>query len=141
MITARPFDILWPHIQDAQSAKAASYLGVLGAVMAAIWIAAIAIYGISEGGHLGLVRVGAGRLIPAGIFLLLAFGISRQWRPAAAIAPVLFLLEQSQSPVGLNGWMAGVMPWVYVLIGTIMVFFVSGLRGSFAYWRIQKRPA
>jgi hypothetical protein len=138
MITARPFDILWPHIHDEQSAKGASSLGVIGAVVAAIWIAAIAVYGISEGGHLGLVQVGAGRLIPAGLFLFLAFGISRQWRPAAVIAPVLFLLEQSQSPVGLNGWMAGVMPWVYILMGTVMVFLVSGVRGSFCYWRFRK---
>jgi hypothetical protein len=141
MITARPFDILWPHIHDEQSAKAAAHLGALGAVMAAIWIAAIAVYGISEGGRLGLVQVGAGRLIPAVIFLFLAFGIRRQWRSAAVIAPILFLLEQSQSPVGLNGYLAGIMPWVYVLIGTVMVFFVSGLRGCFAYWRIRKHAA
>src|SRR5688572_16534034 len=138
MLAARPFDILWPPIHDEQSAKDASRIGAIGAVVAAIWIALIALYGISEGGHLGLVRVGPGRLVTAGVFLVLAFGIGRQWRSAAAIAPVLFLLEQSSSPVGLNGWMAGVMPWVHALTGTVMVFFVSGVRGSFGYWRLRK---
>jgi hypothetical protein len=138
MLAARPFDILWPPIHDEQSAKDASRIGAVGAVVAAIWIAAIALYGISEGGHLGLVRVGAGRFILAAIFLLLAFGIARQWRPAALIAPVLFLAEQSVSPVGLNGWMAGVMPWVHALTATVMVFFVSGVRGSFACRRLRK---
>ena len=138
MLTARPFDILWPPIHDEQSAMDACRIGAVGAVVAAIWIAAITLYGISEGGHLGLVRVGAGRFILAAIFLLLAFGIAHQWRPAALIAPVLFLAEQSVSPVGLNGWMAGVMPWVHALTGTVMVFFVSGVRGSFGYWRLRK---
>ena len=131
---SHPLRLLWPEIDDAQSAKQASRLGVFASVLFGLLTSAPAIYRIIRNmpeAHDDLVA----NSIVTGLFILLAVGIWLMWRVPAIVALSLYLLAWA-AIVLKEGILSG-----YILMGAMASFFISGVRGTVAYRRLSGLPA
>jgi hypothetical protein len=122
------FSFLWPSIDDATSAIAASRNGALAAATIATWTAVVVTYALVRGNP---TPYGALAYVDAGIFAALAWGIWRMSRAAAVAALVLFLLEQILAALR-TGAVGGV-----IIATALMLFLIAGVRGVFAFRRYQ----
>jgi hypothetical protein len=127
-----PFRLLWPEIDDAPSAKAASYLGAFGVALYSLVIAAIVTYGLIRI-HATVSWGAAAAYLDALIFAVLAFGVSKLWRSAAIAALVLFLAEQILAGLRAHAMVGFVMPILLTL------FLISGGRGTVLFHRFSGR--
>jgi hypothetical protein len=121
-----PFRLLWPDIDSAASAKAASRLGVFAAVACCLLAAGAATYALLSP-QSAADSASASAYIDAGIFALLAVGIWRMWRAAAIIALLLFLVEQLLAALRTHSLIGFVVPILLTL------FFISGVRGTIGF--------
>jgi hypothetical protein len=118
--------LFWPEIDDAQTAKSVSRLGVWAAVVVCLWGTGVVTYGVLKADS-NLAPYGVLAYVDAAIFAVLAWGIWRLRRAAAVIALLLFVLEQALAALRTGSMVGLVMPVVLTL------FFISGVRGTFAY--------
>lgn len=138
MIPTRPFEMFWPDIDDELSARAASRLGVVGAIVAAGWTGTEITYALATDGHLGLFHIWPRSYSNAVILVALAFGIYRMRRWAALLALTHFLLLQIFSPLGVGSWLGAFTPHVLILLSAVSLFMIHGVRGTFAFWRYRR---
>jgi hypothetical protein len=138
MIPTRPFEMFWPEIDDELSARAASRLGVVGAIVAAGWTAVEITYALATDDHLGLLRIWPSSYSNTVILVALAFGIYRMRRWAALLASVYVLLLQIFSPLGVGSWLGAFTPHVLILLSAASLFLIHGVRGTFAFWRFRR---
>jgi hypothetical protein len=129
-----PFRLLWPEIDDAQSAKAASYLGAFGVALYSLVVAAIVTYGLVRI-HAAVSWAAVAAYFDAMIFAVLAFGIFRFWRSTAIAALVLFLAEQVLAGLQAHGMVGFVMPILLTL------FMISGVRGTVLFHKFSRSEA
>ena len=122
----------WGKLDSVEAAVDAAKAGAAGAFMVAAVTAALAIASIF--GFSVIPGVGALSLIDAAIFAGLGFGISRNSRVCAVLALAFYLLEQ---------WMmvSNVSTFNGVMFVLFVVFFINGIRGTFAYHRLKHHPA
>jgi O-antigen ligase len=128
------FRLLWPEIDDADSAKAASRLGVFGAALFSVGSAALVTYGLIRM-HGAVSSANASAYLGAVIFAVLAFGIFKLWRSAAIAALLLFLAVQVLAGLRAHGMVGFVMPIVLAL------FMSSGVRGTVLFHKFSRPEA
>jgi hypothetical protein len=76
-------------------------------------------------------------LIDAVLFGLIAFGIYKLWRTAAVIGLVLFISEKIfMVAIGFSSPVQSSSALIVALI--LVVCFVNGVRGTFAFHRLRK---
>jgi hypothetical protein len=126
------FRLLWPEIDDADTAKAASRLGVFGALLYSVASAAMVTY------HLLHIQTPVSwataiAYLDAAIFAVLALGIFRLWRSAAIVAVVLLAAEQLLGAIRVHA--TGILSIVLVL------FMISGARGTVLFHKFSRLEA
>jgi|HubBroStandDraft_2_1064218.scaffolds.fasta_scaffold1416984_1 hypothetical protein len=130
---ANPFRLFWPEIDDAASAKAASRLGAIAAILYCLQLAGTATYVIVRN-----VRASPDEIqfayVAALIYAVLAAGIWQLWRAPAIVAFVLYLAYQVLSAI-IEGGISG-----YIIVGALTLFFLSGVRGTLAYKKLSQLP-
>lgn len=125
------FGFLWPDIDDAASARAASRLGVLGAVLTALWTVVVVTAALlREDPSDPPTSVFA--YADAVLFAFLAWGVWRLWRVAAIAALALFLLEQILAATRTGSIVSLILPIFLTLL------FISGVRGVFAFRKFAR---
>ena len=127
--TESPFKkVFWPSVDSMESANAA---GMFGFAIAA-WVSGVtgicAAFKLNGASHLGIVD--------CLLFALIAWGIkSRMSRTAAICGLTLYVAERIFSH-SHGGWSDSIAPTIFYSL-----FFVSGIRGTFAYQRLlHQRP-
>jgi hypothetical protein len=130
---SNPLRLFWPEIDDAPSAKSASRLGVFASVLVSLLIAAPPTYGIIQGNP-GSTNDAIYVYVLAGLYFLLALGIWLMWRTPAIVAFALYLIALI-AIVLKTGILSG-----YIVTGGMASFFISGVRGTFAYKRLSDLP-
>jgi hypothetical protein len=139
MRNSHPLSFLWPSIEDRDAARAACLLGMVAAFAAAVWSGGLAVYVWSNDQHIGHFRVPVVPMsVLAVVFFMLGLGIRRCSRAAALSAGLLFVLQQGISSAGIVVWFDSVLPQLVILVGTIVIFFASGIRGAFVYQRLNR---
>lgn len=125
---AKPTNVYWPEIKNLQDAVQASNLGVAAALIITVVNAGIATFSLVQ--HTTFMGVGALGYVDAAMFALVAGGIRLRSRIAAFFGLGLFLLEKayqlSTQPKSVMGLGLGIV---------LLLFFISGVRGNFAYQR------
>jgi len=127
-----PFRLLWPEIDDTESAKAASRLGVFGAALFSLGVAGLVTYGLLRT-HAAVSWASSAAYLDTVIFAVLAFGIFKLWRSAAIAALVLFVAEQALAAIQAHGMVGFVMPILLTL------FMISGVRGTVLFHRFSRQ--
>lgn len=139
---SHPLSCLWPSIEDRDAARAACALGMIAAFVAALWCLGFAVYAWGNDQHVGRFLVPVVPLVVlAVLFFLLGIAIRRGSRVAVLSAGLLFVLQQGFSATGIVVWFNSVLPHLVILVGTIGIFFASGVRGAFIYQRLASRAA
>ncbi len=124
---------LWPEISDVDSAKKAAHLGA----SASFWVAGLtAVFAV-----LGIFKVvklldGWG-LVDAAAFAVIGFFIMKRMSRGAAVAGLVFYIFERVYATATKGASAG-------LGGVALVFtlyFINGVRGTFAYRRFREPPS
>lgn len=121
----------WPKITDEESAKAASRGGVAGAGIVVVATLGLVVWGLLGGTPID--NVGVSALIDVGLFLLIGFGIYRMSRLAAVTGLVLYLAELWFTLKNSGTSVNVVLPIIIILA------FIGGIRGTFAYHRHKKQ--
>ena len=121
----------WPSVGTVEGAKGAAKAGFIAAVLVALITAAFATWALySNGPVAGFIDPWA--YLDAVLFGAIAFGIYKESRAAAVVGLLLYLVEKGYQVV-LTGQLQGaVMTILFVL------FFVSGIRGTFALHRLRR---
>ena len=121
-----PIRLLWPIIEDAMSARAASRLGIVGCgIIAAasastvtyyIWTHSSSASPFAPKGYMGAV-----------IFAGLGAGIWRMWRSAAVVAFLLYFTNLLMAALHAGRPGGLIAPFI---LGSLLI---SGIRGTVAY--------
>jgi uncharacterized membrane protein YhaH (DUF805 family) len=139
---SHPLSYLWPSIEDRDTARAACSLGMIAAFAAALWSGGFALYAWSNDQHVGHFRVSVTVMfILAVVFFVLGIAVRRGSRAAALSGGLLFVLQQGFSSAGIVVWFDSVLPQLVILVGTIVICFVNGVRGAFIYQRLNRLQA
>jgi hypothetical protein len=122
----------WPSVSDAAGAKKAAHEGAGSAVFIACvttLFSVLSIFGIQI-----LSGFSPYSLIDAGLFALVAWRIYKMSRAWAVVGLLLYIYERIYS-FYLRG-SSGSVGLVGVLVGAMLLLgFVHGIRGTFAYQR------
>jgi hypothetical protein len=125
----------WPNVGNIEEAKKACRVAMWCAVMVAGVTTLFSLLAIA-GTKVGNLPVDGSALFDAAIFAAIAFGLSRFSRFAGVAGFVLFLFERiymiSKSGPAAGGLFLG----VFLLLG-----FLHGMRGAFAYQKLQANVA
>ena len=122
---------LWPKIDDLDSAQGAARGGTgASAIVAAVTGIAAILSIIYRKPILGL---DGWSLVDAGLFVFIAWRISKMSRTWAIIGLGLYLLEVGERLVNAPGKAIGVITIVFILA------FISAIRGTFAFHRYRKQ--
>lgn len=123
----------WPHIHDLETAKKATHLGAY----TAFWVAGVtALFAL-----LAILKVStllkAEALVDAAVFATLGFVMLKKMSRVSAVAALLcFLYERVYMAVTTHNIGSGIGG-----IGIIFtLFFITGVRGTFAYHRYHDLP-
>lgn len=124
-------NVFWPRITDLQSASAASDLGFWAAVAVAALTAVFATIAIVAGTD--ILALDAWAYVDAVLFALIAWRIKRRSRVFAVAGLCLFIVEKvvqfSQPEIPSSGAVMAVL---------FLLFFVGGVRGTFAFHRFSR---
>lgn len=124
----------WPDVSDLEEAKKACRVAMWCAILVAGVTSLFA--GLAMAGA-KFSPVNGSAFLDAALFAGIAFGLSRYSRVAGVAGFALFLVERiymiSQTRSALGG---GLFLGVVLLIG-----FLNGMRGAFAYQKLQTRAA
>jgi len=114
--------VFWPDVRDVEGASEAIKLGSWACFIVAALTAVMAVFGL----------LGAS-VVDAVVFALLGVGLLRKWRTAAVVGFALFTRNIVIS-VGRGQAMGA--------LAIILIFcFASAVRGTFAYWRLERLGA
>jgi hypothetical protein len=119
---------LWPDLNDVAAARKACQGAAVCAFLVAGITALVAVIALS--GKSIIPGIDAWALVDAAIFALLGFFLRRCSRIAAVITLALFIVERVSMMA--SGGIAG-LPLALILV----VYFIGGARGAFAYHRLQ----
>ena len=125
----------WPSVTDKEEAKRTAQQGAGAAVFVTAvttLLAVLAIFGVQIGARI-LPGFSALSLIDAGLFAIVAWRIYRMSRAWAVVGLLLYVVERVYA-VSVRGSTAGIVVGVVLLLG-----FVNGVRGTFAYHHLEKK--
>ena len=116
----------WPSVDTAEGAALAAKQGFWAAVACAVVTAALAL--------LSIMGFDSGALVDAALFAIIAWGLWKKSRAAAVCGLLLYVVERLYmwSTVGMQN------PIVPVLL---TLFFINGVRGTFAWKRLKTGTA
>ena len=122
-----PWRNLWPQITDAESARKAAYLGA----GVAFWVAGLtAVFAV-----LGMLNVfkllDGSALVDATIFAVIGFFVRSRMSRVAAVLGLAFYIIERVYMVTTKGASAG----LGILAILFTLYFIAGVRGTFAYHR------
>lgn len=125
----KPANMWWPDVGTLDQAITASNGGFMVAMLVAAINAVVATISLVQ--HTAIAGIDANGYVDAGLFALAGWGIRCRSRVAAIAGLLFFLLEKvyqfTTQPKALMGlWLA-----IIILVG-----FVGGVRGTFAYHRL-----
>jgi hypothetical protein len=123
----------WVHfsVQDRISARIASNQGIAASLIVATTATLAAVVGGLRPQSTG-IRISPQALVLAGIYLVIAFGIWRRSRLAAASALVLWGAKLLTSPPE--------QPLVHALAIILFLAFINGFRGTWALHSFTTQP-
>lgn len=122
---------LWPDVNNLDAARKACRSAAVCAFLVAGVTAIVAVIALS--GTSVIPGIDAWALVDAAIFALLGFFLLRCSRIAAVITLVLFFIERIGMMVASDGFSPAGFPITLILL----VFFIAGVRGAFAFHRLQ----
>ena len=133
MVQSELRDGYWPSVSTREAATKTARWGLWAAVFCAAATAIVTVLSSSGVQLFGPGAFGPWTLIDIGLFLLVAWGISRHSRLAAVLGLLLSLFER------ITMWMThGLAGGGGVFLTLLLVLsFVHGIRGTFAYHRDQ----
>jgi hypothetical protein len=127
-------NVFWPSVGTVEGAEGAAKAGFVAAILVALITAAFATWAFySNGPVAGFVDPWA--YLDAVLFGAIAFGIYKESRAAAVFGLLLYLVEKGCQVVLTGQFQGAVMTFLFVL------FFVSGVRGTFALHRLRRVQA
>lgn len=138
MTRKRKFE-LFASVDSLEAAKQTAYQGRAAAILVAVITTAFILISIALGGSLGatMPQVDAWAFWDVGLFVAIAIGIHKLSRVAAVAGLLLYIVEQiamrAANP-SMSG--AGVVVAVFLILA-----FVNGVRGTFAYHRLRRLVA
>ena len=124
--------LYWPDVGDAEGARrAAGHAAGAAFCVSGVdaFVAIVSRFGIA------IPYMDIWSLLDAALFAILGIGIRRMWRSAAIIALLLFIIVRIAAGRA-NGLIVATISLIVVAILT--VFFISGVRGTFAYHKFVK---
>ncbi|GLQ88256.1 hypothetical protein [Dyella flagellata] len=128
----KPHNISWPEISNVEQAVQASNMGASAAIIIAAVNAIVATISIVK--HTNIVGVNGAGYVDATLFALCAWGIYRRSKLAAIAGLALFATEKvyqfATQPKALLG---------LGLALCLMLFLISGVRGTFGYHRFTSK--
>jgi hypothetical protein len=117
---------LWPDVRNEADAETA---------IKQAWWAAVIVAGVTTVlGLLSVLGLGLGVLIDAGLFALIAVGLSKKLRTAAVCGLLLYVVERVYM-WSLVGFGNPLLPIVLTLA------FINGVRGTFAWQKHRQKEA
>ena len=121
----------WPSVATVEDAKGAAKAGFVAAVLVALITTAFATWALySNGPVAGFIDPWA--YLDAALFGAIAFGIYKESRAAAVAGLLLYLVEKGFQVASTGQFQGAVVTVLFVL------FFVSGVRGTFALHRLRR---
>jgi len=122
----KTYDMLWPPVSsDISVARKAAYNGFIAAALCSVATGIFAAFGI-----FGFSKFA---LIDSFMFALIAWGILKMSRIAATAGLILYVFER------MDAWInAGRLSDTFVIAILFILFFIGGIRGTFAYHRFKK---
>lgn len=121
----------WPDVSSAEQAKKACRVAMWCAVLVASITALVSILAIA-GAKLGNLPIDGSALLDAALFGGIAYGLSRFSRFAGVAGFALFLLERVYMIAKAGPAAGGIFMGFFLLLG-----FLHGMRGAFAYHKLQ----
>jgi hypothetical protein len=125
----------WPNVTSMDEAKKACRVAMWCAVLVAGITTLVSILAMT-GTKLGNIPVDGSALFDAALFAGIAFGLSRFSRFAGVAGFVLFLIERIYMIAKGGPGAGGLFLGVFLLLG-----FLHGMRGAFAYHKSQENVA
>ena len=123
-------NVFWPSIGTIEQAKGAVKTGAVAAVLVALITTAFASWALFSGGSVaGFIDPWA--YVDAVLFGAIAFGIYKESRAAAVVGLLLYVLEKVYQVVLTGQFQGAILTILFVL------FFISGVRGTFALHRLR----
>jgi hypothetical protein len=129
-----PTNIWWPQITNAEEADHASKMGSGAAIFIAVVTAIIAT--VSTFTNAPILGVNSNGYIDAAIFAFVAWGIRCRSNFVSAAGLAIFVLEKGYQFSTQPKSLGGLATTIFLLCG-----FVSGIRGTRAYWRFEPEKA
>jgi hypothetical protein len=120
---------IWPTITDAVSARFAAKQG-MGAALFCSGTTLVFVY-LARQGVAMVQGLNQTALVDAAVFAFLGFAMLRMSRVAAVAALVLFIIERFAMWRSVGGVGVASIP----MMAVILLCFISGVRGTFAYHR------
>jgi hypothetical protein len=124
---------VWPAIDTPEAARSATRQAFWAAVYCASVTSLLALLSVLDIQLFPKWHFDLGALLDAGIFGLIAWGLAKHSK-LAALAGLLFYLFET-----VDRWIA-IGPINLVLTGIMILAFVSGVRGTFAYQAARQPP-
>jgi hypothetical protein len=130
----KPDDFFWPQITNLEQAIRASDAGFAASLIIVAVNTVLATISVVQ--HTAILGINVAGYIDAGFFGLIAWGIRCRSRVAAIAGLSLFAVEKIYQFATQPNWWMGLM-----LTFVLLAFFVSGVRGTFAYRRFASTVA
>lgn len=130
MSESKKRNVFWPAVGTVDEAKKAASYGMGSAIVVAVFTAGFATWAVVSRSTV-LRFVDAWAYLDAVLFSLVAWGIHKESRVAAVVGLALYLLEKAYQ-IQTTGTFQGAVMAVFLTL-----FFVSGVRGTFALRRLR----
>ena len=130
----KPTHFYWPAISNLEESLQALNLAVGAALFVAVVNAVVATISLVQ--HTAILGITPAGYIDASLFAIVGWGIHRRSRVAAVAGLSLFVAEKIYQFATLPKALVGIAMAVILL-----AFFVSGVRGTFAYHRFTSADA
>jgi len=129
-----PLNIWWPKITNAEEADRASKMGGAAAIFIAVVTAIMATVSVFT--NTPVLGVNANGYIDAAIFAFVAWGIRCRSNFVSAAGLAIFVLEKGYQFSTQPNSLGGLAMTIFLLCS-----FMSGIRGTRAYWRFESEKA
>jgi hypothetical protein len=123
----------WPDVSNVRNAQKAIRYGFLAAVIVASVTAIVGLVTLYAHAFMGVY--GRPALISAVMFAAIGFGIYRRSRAAAICGLLLFLIDRLVTLATQRVNVGGT-----IVAAILAVFFIHGVRGTFAYRKFSDQP-
>ncbi len=134
MSVQKKSNVFWPDVGTIENAKGAVKAGLVAAILVATITAAFATWAVYAGGTVaGFIDAWA--FLDAVLFGAVAVGLYKESRVAAVAGLLLYLAGKVNQVISTGQFQGPVLAIFFVL------FFVSGVRGTFALHRLRQVQA